>query len=56
MGEFYMLINNILDKANQRHLKHNFSETCENCSYKQNCPHDCELCLRNIHFRDNGDR
>ncbi len=51
-----MLINDILDKANQRHFNHDFSEKCENCSYRENCPHNCGTCLCRVHFSNDENR
>lgn len=43
-----MLIHKILDKCIKRYEKPE-CEQCEDCSYGECCPHDCEKCLDYLH-------
>lgn len=43
-----MMLNTILSKCNERY-RQSGHEQCEDCSYGQYCPHDCEKCLDYIH-------
>ena len=40
------MITQIAEKCNNRYTTH----MCTNCSYTDNCPHNCEKCLEYIHF------
>ena len=48
-GKKIMIIHDILNNCNNRYLSNQCGE-CWDCSYKQYCPKDCELCLKYIHF------
>ena len=43
-----MLIYEILEKCINRYEKPE-CEQCEDCSYGEYCPHDCEKCLDYLH-------
>jgi hypothetical protein len=43
-----MMIDSILSSCNDRFLQHS-SQKCQNCSYEDYCPSDCEKCLKYIH-------
>lgn len=47
-GVICMLIHEILDKCIERYEKPE-CEQCEDCSYGEYCPHDCEKCLDYLH-------
>ena len=43
-----MMLNKILSRCDARYEKPE-NEQCEDCSYGECCPHDCEKCLDFIH-------
>jgi hypothetical protein len=43
------MIERLLSVCNQRYQDTNSSDCCDDCTYKDYCPHDCEKCLAYIH-------
>jgi len=44
-----VIIDTILKNCSKRQ-NHKCDEQCENCSYGEFCPEDCEKCLEYIHY------
>lgn len=49
-----MLIYNLIEKCCYRDKFQNNHEQCENCSYGEYCPQDCQVCLQYVHFPQNA--
>lgn len=49
-----MIINSLLEVCDKRYQDNQDDVSCESCSYKEFCPHDCEICLDYIHTPRNA--
>lgn len=48
-----MLYAELVERCAERYkAEHSLDRCCDNCKYKEFCKHDCEECLKNIHFPD----
>ena len=45
-----MLLYDLIEKCSYRNELRNKSEKCEDCSYRNCCPGNCQICLQYIHF------
>ena len=53
-GERDMLLYDLIEKCSYRDEFQNEHEQCEDCSYGDNCPGDCQKCLQYVHYPQNA--
>ena len=49
-----MLLYDLIEKCSYRDEFQNEHEQCEDCSYGDNCPGDCQKCLQYVHYPQNA--
>lgn len=49
-----MLLYDLIEKCSQRDKFQDEHEQCEDCSYGECCPRDCQSCLQYVHFPQNA--
>ena len=49
-----MLLYDLIEKCSYRDEFQNEHEQCEDCSYGDNCPGDCQKCLQHVHYPQNA--
>ena len=49
-----MLLYDLIEKCSYRDKFQNEHEQCEDCSYGDNCPGDCQKCMQYVHYPQNA--
>ena len=49
-----MLLYDLIEKCSYRDEYQKEHEQCEDCSYGDCCPRDCQSCLQYVHFPQNA--
>jgi len=49
-----MLLYDLIEKCSYRDEFQNEHEQCEDCSYGDNCPGDCQKCMQYVHYPQNA--
>lgn len=49
-----MLLYDLIEKCSYRDEFQSIHEQCEDCSYGERCSGDCQKCLKDVHFPQNG--